>query len=629
MSEIPQGLPPQALQNIWSTAESWDQMTWMWDWDHMISPARVLRQYLFEHGTVPFWNLYLCGGQFELQNPQSFTFTWPSLLYYLIHPAAAIMVLWALLTAAGTWATARLLQYAGTRHWVSWTCAVAFTFSGYFGAHFNQGHATFSFFHMVPLLCWAVTREWHRHMESRRPRLIVPWLFLLTFLLFSAPAIQAMVYSFPAFLILTLFLIWPAATGFASGLAVSLTLGVLVASYKFLPVLFQSFSRHREDIFTERYGPDILLKTMFTFVSQPARMWQDYHFPERFFGWWEYAAFISPVLMILALLMPVVYFASRTLQSMRFHEKPTPDIRPTTIFRHRLLIAGVVMMLAGMVLCLGNGFWLDVAKSGSFGSALSGPVARLLQSIRVFPRFQFLSLFGATICAGIGLEYILSSRAFLNAVPTSALIMRVTMMLLVAGPSLVQSAVMIHSINAIPDRIMVERFGLKESLDVMAHDKSLFLSNRVLLMPGILSAQDMMVRRGAVVSECYDPFFPVKPDFQRRIASVLRPATSPAAARLENVTTRSFDLVVPSALTQNLLLNLPLVMEAKVTPEPFIGRGGMEFDRAAVAGRAIHVEFPLDDAIFGGFVSVIAIITAAGMWLKEKEKKLLNADPST
>ena len=205
--------------------------------------------------------------------------------------------------------------------------------------------------------------------------------------------------------------------------------------------------------------------------------------------------------------------------------------------------------------------------------------------------------------------------------------MRVTMMLLVAGPSLVQSAVMIHSINAIPDRIMVERFGLKESLDVMAHDKSLFLSNRVLLMPGILSAQDMMVRRGAVVSDCYDPFFPVKPDFQRRIARVLRPATSPAAARLENVTTRSFDLVVPSALTQNLLLNLPLVMEAKVTPEPFIGRGGMEFDRAAVAGRAIHVEFPLDDAIFGGFVSVIAIITAAGMWLKEK--KLLNAAPST
>jgi hypothetical protein len=425
-------------------------------------------------------------------------------------------------------------------------------------------------------------------------------------------------------------LIWPAARGFASGLAVSLTLGVLAASYKFLPVLFQSFSRHREDIFTERYGPDILLKTMFTFVSRPARMWQDYHFPGRFFGWWEYAAFISPVLMILALLMPVVYFASRTLKRIRSREKLTPDTRPTAIFRHRLLIAGVVLMLAGMVLCLGNGFWLDVTKGGSLG----GPVARLLQSVRVFPRFQFLSLFGATICAGIGLEFLLSRRAFLNGTPTRAMTMRVMMtrgmmMLLVAGPSLVQSAVMIHSINAIPDRIIAERFGLNESLDAMAHDKSLFLSNRVLLMPGILSAQDMMVRRGAVVSECYDPFFPVKPDFQRRIASVLRPATSPAAARLENVTTRSFDLVVPPALTQNLLLNLPLVMEAKVTPEPFIGRGGMEFDRAAVAGRAIHVEFPLDDAVFGGLVSVIAIITAAGMWLKEKEKKTPERRPVT
>ena len=591
----------------------------------MISPARVLRQYLFEHGTIPFWNLYLCGGQFELQNPQSFAFTWPSLLYYLIQPAAAIMVLWALLTAAGTWSTARLLQYAGIRKSISWTCAVAFSFSGYFGAHFNQGHATFSFFHLVPLLCWAVVREWHRHLESSRPRLIVPWLVLLTFLLFSAPAIQAMVYGFPALLILVFILIWPNAAGrvagrgagivsgrvtsFASGIAASLTLGVLSASYKFLPVLFQSFSRHREDIFTERYSPDILLKTMFTFVSRPDRMWQDYDFPKRYFGWWEYAAFISPVVVILALLMPIVYFSLRALR----------PLRTSQAFRQRLAIAGVMLTVMGMGLCLGNGFWLDAIRGESVGGPVGATVARLLQSVRVFPRFQFLSLFGLTICAGIGLELLFSRLAFLN--PTPKVITRAIIILLVAGPSLVQSAVMIHAINAIPDRAMESHFGFRDSFDAMARDKSLFLSNRVLLMPGILSAQDLMVRRGAVVSECYDPFFPVKPEFQRRFPGYLRPATSPAAAQLENVTTRSFDLLVPPSLTQNLLLNLPLVMESKVTPEPFIGRGGMEFDRASVAGRTIHVEFPLDDASFGAVVSLVAIITAVGMWLREKNRR--------
>ncbi len=593
-------------------------MTWLWDWDHMISPARVLRQYLFEHGTIPFWNFYLCGGQFELQNPQSFTFTWPSLLYYLIHPAAAIMVLWALLTAAGTLAMARLLELAGSRSWIAWSCAVAFTFSGYFGAHFNQGHATFSFFHLVLLLCWLTAREWRLQFDSGKSRLIIPPIVLASFLLFSAPAIQTMVYAFPAFLVIAAFLFWPVKrpsgaprerNGFASGVIISMIFGIFSASYKFFPVLFQSLSRRRDDIFLERYPPDILFKTMFTFVLHPHRMWQEYKAPERMFGWWEYAAFISPVLVGLALMAPVVYFAARLFRRGMRHSLVESEVKPSAILHDRLMISGLLLMMMGALLCLGNGFWLDATN----GARVGGPLAKILQSVRVFPRFQFLSLFGAAICGGLCLELLVSRRAFLNLIPA-----RVMLLLLIAGPSVVQAAIMIHSIEAIPDRFMEERFGLKSSFDEMARGKNLLLSNRILLMPGIISAQDLMVRHGVVVAECYDQFFPIKQEFQLRAPDLLRPMTTPRLARLEKLTGRAFDLSIPSNLDQNIIFNLALVQDAKVTPQPMIGPRGMEFDRASVAGKSIHVEFPVDDAVFGALVSMVSLIAVLGIYLRER-----------
>lgn len=563
----------------------------------MISPARVLQKYLFDHGTVPFWNLYLCGGQFELQNPQSYAFTWPSLFYYLMPPAAAIMVMWALLTAVGTWSTAKLLEMAGARPWIAWTCATAFSFSGYFGAHFNQGHATFCFFHLVPLLCWVMTKEWQQQISTGRSRLVNPWLVMVVFLLFSAPAIQTLVYALPAAVILAGVLIWPvslspggfrASGNFAGGLFVSGVLGVLAASYKFMPVLFQSLSRQRQGMFEERYSPTLILKTLLTFVSEPGRMWQDYRFPQRIFAWWEYAAFISPVLLVLALasLYVVVKGRSRGLIHRRF------------------MITGLVLMTTGFLLTLGNGFWLDVIRA----LKVDGLFEHFLHSFRVFPRFQVLFLFGATICCALFMEMFAPRRAALRA----------AMIVLIAGPSLVQAVVMIHGIYGIPDRAMIARLKLETPFSAVARQESLFLSNRVLIMPGIISAQDLMIRRGVIIDGCYEQFFPVRPQFQRETSDILRPATTPPLVRLENVTSTSFQLKVPADLDRNLVLNLPLVTEAKFEPEPSLGQTGLEFERASVAGRAIQVRFPVDDAQFGGVVSIIAIMTAIGLYLSER-----------
>ncbi len=576
----------------------------------MISPGRVLQKYLEEHHTVPIWNLYICGGQYELQNPQSFTLTWPSLLHYVMPPAVAIMCLWMVMTVAGTWATARLLLFAGTRNWIAWACALAFTLSGYFAAHFNQGHATFAFFHLIPLLCLALVHEWRLQYTTGKSRMVAPYVVSVTFLLFSAPAIQSLVYAFPAFLVLALALFLPSSdkksrladhAGFVAGIMTSCALGVFMAGYKFMPVLFQALTRKRGDIFVESYGPSLLWKTMFTFVSRPQEMWSDYKFDGRVFGWWEYAAFISPAMVLASLCGFFFVWGARDFYSS---------------VRRRILAAGIVLFVAGCVLTLGNGFWLDLTRGGQ----LAGPFGKFLQSVRVFPRFQFLSLFGAALCAGISLECLAHrfsrvGRVF-NLPPARALI---TGLLVI--PSLVQSAVMVYDIKAIPDRFMEESLGITAQLDEATRSGVPLLSHRVLKMPGIISVQDLAIRRGVIVDECYDQFFPIKSEFQLRGREILRPMTNPAVGVLTNVTSHSFDLRIPASLDRNLILNMALVDQAKVQPEPFIGRSGVEFEREKVAGRDIHFEFPVDDVPFGFSVSTIALATTGLLLIRARTRR--------
>ncbi|MEY4630306.1 MAG: hypothetical protein RIQ81_426, partial [Pseudomonadota bacterium] len=387
-------------QSVWSSAEPWDGQTWSWDWDFFISSARALRIYLYDHGTIPLWNLFVCGGQPELPNPQSFALTWPSLFIYLFPPAVAIMMLWLVMSVVGAWSTAGLLRLSGVSRAISWIFSLALVFSGYFGAHFNQGHATFAFFHLIPLVAFAAVRDLERKSTGKQGNGLLAWpVVFASFLLFSAPSVQALVYGFPLLLVLWIAFRAPMRT------LVSMLIGMMLASYKFMPVLFQSLARKRPDIFLEAYPPSILQKTLFTFVSQPELMWESYQHPWRFYGWWEYAAFISPVLMLCGI-CGIFMLPQR---------------------RDKLLVSGVILMLAGAILALGNGFWVE-----RFG------MVPFIRSVRVFPRFQFLLLTGATWVGALFAQQCWNWLAMRKALPVvlrQSSLMGLVLAALVALPS--------------------------------------------------------------------------------------------------------------------------------------------------------------------------------------------------
>lgn len=133
------------------------------DWDYFTSMAASLRVYLFRHGTVPAWNVMFCGGRPELANPQSWAFTWVSLFAYLFSPNWAVMMIWLVMTVVGfascyalfrDWTDSRLGAVVG---------AVLYSLNGYFGSHFNVGHVTFAFYHLVPLMMWCFARARLKH----------------------------------------------------------------------------------------------------------------------------------------------------------------------------------------------------------------------------------------------------------------------------------------------------------------------------------------------------------------------------------------------------------------------------------------------------------------------------------
>lgn len=581
----------------------------------MISGGRALRHYLFEYGTIPFWNLFLCGGQPELQNPQSFAFTWASLFFYLLPPAPAIMGLWIVMSFVGALSVAKLLQIAGVRSWISWAASVSYVFCGFYGAHFNQGHATFAFFHLIPLMMWLITRHWSRlddGVGESESGWVISSVVLSAFLFFSAPAIQAMVYIFPMVPVLILVL---AATmrrarilrsiEFVMSVSLSLLMGGLLASYKLIPVLFQSLSRRRDDIFAEQYSPVLFVRTFFQFVSRPERMWQEYRTSDLFYGWWEYSAFISPVLPMLSFTLVGLWLWQCLFRSkvIRGGSDDKSGSRINSL-QSRLTCFAVLVIGVGLILSLGNAWWLAVVDQ--FPSSFAMVFKIFLQSVRVFPRYQVLAVFGMTLCSALALEHY--AQWLFNGRKTNPnRWIPAAIAVLMAGPSVVQSGVMAKKIMAVPDREIIRFFQLENSLKDADEMGVTLLANRFLEMPGILSVQDLIIRRGHIVDECYDPFYPVRPSYQSRNDRNLRTMVSPPKARLAKISSRSFNLEVAPDLDGTMTWNLPLVPEARFNPKPVLLDQGLAFGQELVGGQTIEVTFPVESFQFGFALSGLGI----------------------
>jgi len=462
------------MATLWNAGRSWNAVSLPGDWDYFVSHAASLRSHLVEHGTIPQWNFQFCGGTPELANPQSWAYAWPSLFAYALPPVIALLALWAAMTALGAFSLWAWLRRSGYSRPAAAAAVATYAFSGFFAAQFNQGHATFAFFHLIPpLLLTADSFLDARESAGASAKAPAVFFVLTGLLLFSGGLPHALFYAYPA---LPLFLLVrslsraPKPKALAE-LAALHAASIGLAAYKLWPVILWEMRHPRLGVQIETTPLTSILVSLGT--ARRSFFPREIFFPGQTWGSWEHDAYIGPAALLAAMIATALIFR-------RGAGRRAVTAQAAAAF------AGV-----GLLLALGNGHPLSPARFFGF--------LPLLRGVRVFARYQFLVVLGASILTAHGLDFLLESLAVKRATRPAALLAW-GLSALIAAPVLRQAAFLIRDIPILDDA------ELDRSYELDPHDGTPKAAWQTAdAATEFLSHQSFLLRRGASVINCYEP----------------------------------------------------------------------------------------------------------------------------
>lgn len=254
-------------------------------------------------GEMPLWDPFHCGGVPLLGNPESQTYGPQFLLAFLLGTTLAQKVLVILHAWFGFyWAYRWARAHHGLDVLPSYVACVTWAASGYFAWQIGGGHATFLPFYFAPALLMALRGS----ATSARAAVAAAGLMALT-------VMEGGTYPFPYFVVLVAYdgVVRLAARrsgahadvilerlgsrlAVVRGLALVTVLTALLGAIRFLPILdvLSRYPRTMES--TDSMQPFELLDLW----GRWAFPWEH---PLHTFVWPEYTAFISPPLLVLAI----------------------------------------------------------------------------------------------------------------------------------------------------------------------------------------------------------------------------------------------------------------------------------------------------------------------------------------
>jgi hypothetical protein len=254
-------------------------------------------------GEMPLWDPFHCGGVPLLGNPESQTYGPQFLLAFVLGTTLAQKVLVILHAWFGFyWAFRWARTHHGLSLLASYVASITWAASGYFAWQIGGGHATFLPFYFAPALLMALRAS----ALDARAAVAVAALLALT-------VMEGGTYPFPYFVVLTAFdalvRLAPGRSGESGaevaqrlgsrwgvlrGLLLAAVLTALLGAIRFIPIL---------DVL-ERY-PRLIENSDSMQPFELLDLWGRWSFPWEHplheFVWPEYVAFISPPLLVLAI----------------------------------------------------------------------------------------------------------------------------------------------------------------------------------------------------------------------------------------------------------------------------------------------------------------------------------------
>ena len=448
--------------DFWRLPESLNEQTWAGDWDYYVSAAYSLQKYWQEFSVVPLWNFHFCGGRPELSLPHGLGYSWYSPLLYLMEPLHGLLSVWLILTLVGLTFFYKWIRTYNISPAPSVIGSILFVFNGYQAAHFNQGHLSFAFFNLIPVILFAFEKS------ARTPRFEWKMSALLVFAVF-AYLTSSLPHGlfYPIGILVAYFFIKLTMLGTNWKVLVRPVilagLGAGLAAYKLVPVVAWQKAFPREGVLSESNSLLDVIQNLLVFrpgfinhlhFSNPDQTWFD----------WEYSAFIGPVALLLSLTALIVW------------KKFTGEKR-------KLLFLALLLLFLGLNLGLGDKSFLSLAQFFKHFPILEG--------IRVFSRFQILTLFAVCILVMLALELF---QELLQKYHLRALVMG-----LVLVPVLLQFVVLMSSIQAVANKDIEELYKKVGGIASGHWNHSGFD------LQSPFSYQTVVLKNGGWVGNCYEP----------------------------------------------------------------------------------------------------------------------------
>jgi len=261
----------------------------MRDWDLFTTVQAVALGSIINYGQFPFWNPYLSGGNICFHHPEIGVLT-PFFLLQLIFGVVAGLKLQVFILFS-----TRL----GMSKMASILVAVVYFGSVHFALHFAEGHIPFTHFCFLPWFLYFIIKS-----QDGRKNIALAGLMLALIILGNGaaiPLLYTMTFSFLFFLFLSL---QEKKISYFVNFVLSTVLGVALAAVKFLPmVVYMAQNIWRGDV--NELIPLSGLIPIFFGINQ--RMFAT-NFESQKWCWHEYGAYISPLLVLLAVIALLLKF---------------------------------------------------------------------------------------------------------------------------------------------------------------------------------------------------------------------------------------------------------------------------------------------------------------------------------
>lgn len=339
------------------------------DWELFATMAAVPERTVLHYHQFPFWNPYVGGGNILFAHPEVGILSPFFILILVLGPIAGLKIQMMIAYLLGFWGTYLFAGRLGISRVASYLVSFAYFGSSYFALHFSIGHVPFTHFCFLPWFVYFILKtrdDWKYFFGSAVSMALivigngaaVPFLYTVFFSGFFI-----LLYSFEKkrFKLICTYIL-------------SIVLGLLLAAVKFIP-MYHYLSQSRWEGMPEDHTPvSLLLKTFFSFNQAIFQV----SGPEQYWGWHEYSAYISPLVILLAVVGLIYSFK-----------------------RCRLwLLTGFVFLVFGLGHFSDISLWNLVLHIPGFSSIRSPARA-----------FQFVIL-SAAVISGFGLDDLLSRFRF-------------------------------------------------------------------------------------------------------------------------------------------------------------------------------------------------------------------------